>query len=52
MATNDQDRLDALRWRALVRFYEESDNPTNIANYVVDLLGTDADQLEEGVLIE
>lgn len=29
-----------------------NDNPTDIANYVVDLLETDADQLEEGVLIE
>lgn len=51
MADDDQDKLDARRWRALVRFYQESDNPTDIANYIVDLLGTDQDQLEEGVLI-
>jgi oligoribonuclease len=47
---NGMDKLDAARWRALVRFWTESDNPTDIANSIPDLLGADADQLEEGVL--
>lgn len=40
------DLADARRWRALVRFWRESQNPTDVANYIPDLLETDADELE------
>jgi oligoribonuclease len=46
---NKFDKFDAARWRTLVQYWRESDNPTDIANSIPDLLGASADQLEEGV---
>lgn len=46
MGQEEKDLADARRWRALVQFWRESDNPTDVANHVADLLEEADEQLD------